>query len=70
MCRARLTDELWRANDRLVARYQQRFRHKTDFRLSAVEGGLLLSKTTRSSHPLEIAIDMAIDHVARQTTTS
>src|SRR5205823_1042035 len=33
--------------------------------LSAVEGGLLLSKTTRSSRPLEIAIDMAIDHVAR-----
>jgi len=33
--------------------------------LSAVEGGLLLSKTTHSSRPLEIAIDMAIDHVAR-----
>src|SRR5207302_10903043 len=33
--------------------------------LSAVEGGLLLAKTTRSSRPLEIAIDMAIDHVAR-----
>ena len=36
--------------------------------LSAVEGGLLLSKTTRSGRPLEIALDMAIDHVARQTT--
>src|SRR5579864_2931217 len=35
--------------------------------LSAVEGGLLLSKTTRSGRPLEIALDMAIDHVARQT---
>jgi len=33
--------------------------------LSAVEGGLLLSKTTHSSRPLEIAIDMAIDHVVR-----
>jgi TetR/AcrR family transcriptional regulator, transcriptional repressor for nem operon len=33
--------------------------------LSAVEGGLLLAKTTHSSRPLEIAIDMAIDHVAR-----
>jgi AcrR family transcriptional regulator len=33
--------------------------------LSAVEGGLLLSKTTHLSRPLEIAIDMAIDHVAR-----
>jgi len=33
--------------------------------LSAVEGGLLLSKTTHSSRALEIAFDMAIDHVAR-----
>jgi AcrR family transcriptional regulator len=33
--------------------------------LSAVEGGLLLAKTTHSGRPLEIAIDMAIDHVAR-----
>jgi len=32
--------------------------------LSAVQGGLLLAKTTRSSRALEIAIDMAIDHVA------
>jgi len=36
--------------------------------LSAVEGGLLLAKTTHSSRPLEIAIDMAIDHVARHVT--
>jgi len=33
--------------------------------LSAVQGGLLLAKTTHSSRPLEIALDMAIDHVAR-----
>ena len=33
--------------------------------LGAVEGGLLLAKTTRSSRPLEIAMHMAIDHVAR-----
>jgi TetR/AcrR family transcriptional regulator, transcriptional repressor for nem operon len=33
--------------------------------LSAVEGGLLLAKTTHSSRPLEIAVDMAIDHVTR-----
>ena len=33
--------------------------------LSAVEGGLLLAKTTHSSRPLEIAIDMAIEHVTR-----
>ena len=33
--------------------------------LSAVEGGLLLAKTAQSSCPLEIALDMAIGHVAR-----
>ena len=33
--------------------------------LSAVQGGLLLAKTTKSSRALEIAIDMAIDHVAK-----
>jgi len=38
--------------------------------LSAVQGGLLLAKTTHSSRPLEIALDMAIDHVARHMTTS
>jgi TetR/AcrR family transcriptional repressor of nem operon len=36
--------------------------------LSAVQGGLLLAKTTHSSRPLEIALDMAIDHVVRQMT--
>jgi TetR/AcrR family transcriptional repressor of nem operon len=36
--------------------------------LTAVEGGLLLAKMTHSSRPLEIALDMAIEHVARQTT--
>lgn len=36
--------------------------------LSAVQGGLLLAKTTRSSRPLEIALDMAVDHVARHAT--
>src|SRR5215472_1786914 len=36
--------------------------------LSAVQGGLLLAKTTHSSAPLEIALDMAIDHVARHMT--
>ena len=33
--------------------------------LSAVEGGLLLTKTTRSNRPLEIVINMAIDQVAQ-----
>lgn len=32
--------------------------------LSAVQGGLLLAKTTKSNRALEIALDMAIDHVA------
>ena len=36
--------------------------------LSAVEGGLLLAKTTHSSRPLEVSLDMAIDHVARHMT--
>ena len=32
--------------------------------LSAVQGGLLLAKTTKSGRALEIALDVAIDHVA------
>jgi len=32
--------------------------------LSAVQGGLLLAKTSRSEEPLEIALDMVFDHVA------
>ena len=36
--------------------------------LCAVEGGLLLAKTTHSSRPLELSLDMAIDHVARHMT--
>jgi TetR/AcrR family transcriptional repressor of nem operon len=36
--------------------------------LSAVQGGHLLAKTTHSSRPLELSLDMAIDHVARYTT--
>jgi TetR/AcrR family transcriptional regulator, transcriptional repressor for nem operon len=33
--------------------------------IAALEGGLLLAQTTRSSRPLELALDMAIDHIAR-----
>jgi len=33
--------------------------------LGAVQGGILLAKTTRSQRPLAIALDMAIDHVVR-----
>ena len=32
--------------------------------LVALQGGLLLAQTTRSTRPLELALDMAIDHVA------
>ncbi|QPC90956.1 TetR/AcrR family transcriptional regulator [Mesorhizobium sp. INR15] len=33
--------------------------------LCAVQGGLLLAKTSRSMRPLEIALDMAVAHIAR-----
>ncbi len=36
--------------------------------LSAVQGGLLLAKTQHSNRPLEIALDMAIAHIARHLT--
>ncbi|HEX5378478.1 MAG TPA: TetR/AcrR family transcriptional regulator [Phenylobacterium sp.] len=32
--------------------------------LAALQGGLLLAQTTRSTRPLELALDMAIEHVA------
>ncbi len=32
--------------------------------LTSLQGGLLLAQTMRSTRPLEIALDMAIDHVA------
>lgn len=32
--------------------------------LASLQGGLLLSQTMRSTRPLELALDMAIDHVA------
>ena len=34
--------------------------------LCAVQGGLLLAKTSRSERPLKVALDMAFDHVASQ----
>ncbi len=34
--------------------------------MAALQGGLLLTQTTRSTRPLELALDMAIDHVATQ----
>ncbi len=38
--------------------------------MAALQGGLLLTQTTRTTRPLELALDMAIDHVAAQMTTS
>jgi len=33
--------------------------------MGALQGGLLLAQTTRSTEPLELSLDMALDHVAR-----
>jgi TetR/AcrR family transcriptional repressor of nem operon len=33
--------------------------------VSALQGGILLAQTTRTARPLELALDMALDHVAR-----
>ncbi len=32
--------------------------------LASLQGGLLLAQTLRSTRPLELALDMAIEHVA------
>ncbi|MGC8518857.1 MAG: TetR/AcrR family transcriptional regulator [Steroidobacteraceae bacterium] len=37
--------------------------------LCALQGGLLLAKTSRSEGPLKVALDMALDHVARHKAT-
>jgi len=36
--------------------------------MSALQGGLLLAQTTRSTRPLELALDMALEHVARHAS--
>jgi hypothetical protein len=36
--------------------------------ISALQGGLLLAQTTRATRPLELALDMALDHVAQHLT--
>jgi AcrR family transcriptional regulator len=33
---------------------------------TALQGGLLMAQTMRTTHPLEVALDMALDHVSRQ----
>jgi TetR/AcrR family transcriptional repressor of nem operon len=38
--------------------------------VSALQGGLLLAQTTRTTRPLELALDMAIDHIAAYSTRS
>ncbi len=35
--------------------------------IAALQGGLLLAQTARTSRPLVLALDMAIDHIARLT---
>jgi TetR/AcrR family transcriptional regulator, transcriptional repressor for nem operon len=35
--------------------------------MGALQGGLLLAQTTRSTKPLELSLDMALGHVARYT---
>jgi AcrR family transcriptional regulator len=37
--------------------------------MTAIEGGLLLTQTTRSTRPLELALDMAIAHVRSHAKT-
>jgi len=34
--------------------------------LAALQGGLLLAQTTRTTRPLELALDMALEHVGRR----
>jgi AcrR family transcriptional regulator len=38
--------------------------------LAAVQGGLLLSKSSKSNRPLELALAMALEHVSQICTTS
>jgi TetR/AcrR family transcriptional regulator, transcriptional repressor for nem operon len=38
--------------------------------MAALQGGLLLSQTARGAQPLELAMDMALDHVGKHRTTS
>jgi TetR/AcrR family transcriptional repressor of nem operon len=35
--------------------------------LTALQGGLLLAQTMRLTRPLELALDMALEHVAAQS---
>jgi TetR/AcrR family transcriptional repressor of nem operon len=35
--------------------------------ISALQGGILLAQTMRSARPLELALDMALEHIARHS---
>jgi AcrR family transcriptional regulator len=37
--------------------------------LTALQGGLLLAQTTRSTRPLELGLDLALDEIAERLTT-
>jgi TetR/AcrR family transcriptional regulator, transcriptional repressor for nem operon len=37
--------------------------------ITALQGGLLMAQTMRTARPLEIALDMALEHVSRQTVS-
>jgi AcrR family transcriptional regulator len=79
--RAMLADGfgLWRSHlARALRAMRDRGELKTDVKpedlatavIAALEGGLLLAQTARTTHPLELALDMAIDHVARASQGS
>ena len=38
--------------------------------IGALQGGLLLAKTMRTTRPLELALDMALDHIVRRSAGS
>jgi AcrR family transcriptional regulator len=38
--------------------------------VSALQGGLLLAQTTRSTRPLELALDMALDHISAHSVSA
>lgn len=38
--------------------------------LAAIQGGLLLAKTARSTKPLKLALDMGIDHISRHLAST
>lgn len=73
--RAQLAEGFARWEDYLIAGFEAirgraKAKRRVDLRdlamstLAALQGGLLLAQTKRSTRPLELALDMAIEHVA------